>query len=431
MAEAPERCVYCGKTATRVCGRCEDVKYCSKACSARDWPRHSIHCVPVSVPGHRKLRGLIGPNYFAFFPNIDGRRILLIGETHMDPSYDIKAIEEKGPGPVFEEHRWLRSLIIGAPECVDLMVEEDFIADLSQKGEAEERSSSPAVQVDPDEQIVPKLVTYRSNIRAIKAAFAGCYTTDVAAKKTCFTTKLRFHYIDTRRFISREDKKTIVQSALTVLHRESREIIDGEIKLNAVVYPAFRSMRRELLKRMFAYAIGEDATETSKKIYRQFMRNVIENWFLFNQGHYDRTEVKKMMRDERLYISVLQAMTERRFRKAPSISRARFVDALTDVIADSGLPLAMMNAPMDAHCLLRIFALYEEAKLPRGPEGCRSLRFLENRNVIVHSGRAHSKTYTDFFKRYFGAVPSLLADTSATQNYVLLQESFDFFAPAP
>jgi hypothetical protein len=93
---------------------------------------------------------------------------------------------------------------------------------------------------------------------------------------------------------------------------------------------------------------------------------------------------------------------------------------------------------MDAYCMLRLFERYDEGKMPRGPESCRSPSFLVNNNVIIYSGWGHSKNYVQFITRYhelcFGAPPAVTvvekkrSDVRRYLNYVVLDKPFDVFS---
>ena len=45
-AEAGPKCGHCGKSATRVCGRCRAVRYCSRECQRTSWRAHASSCAP-------------------------------------------------------------------------------------------------------------------------------------------------------------------------------------------------------------------------------------------------------------------------------------------------------------------------------------------------------------------------------------------------
>ena len=42
--EIRNRCVYCNDAATNTCARCQNARYCSRACQAKDWPQHKALC---------------------------------------------------------------------------------------------------------------------------------------------------------------------------------------------------------------------------------------------------------------------------------------------------------------------------------------------------------------------------------------------------
>src|SRR5437016_863621 len=70
----------------------------------------------------RKLQLLSGPFHFAFFPDLLGKRLLLLGETHSDQGFcSSSQCQQKQPG-CYEVHTWLRDLALEAPNCLDLFV---------------------------------------------------------------------------------------------------------------------------------------------------------------------------------------------------------------------------------------------------------------------------------------------------------------------
>ena len=39
-----DRCAYCGQPATKTCGRCQSIVYCSRDCQSDDWKAHKLNC---------------------------------------------------------------------------------------------------------------------------------------------------------------------------------------------------------------------------------------------------------------------------------------------------------------------------------------------------------------------------------------------------
>jgi len=89
---------------------------------------------------------------------------------------------------------------------------------------------------------------------------------------------------------------------------------------------------------------------------------------------------------------------------------------------------ALISLPMDVYALVRMFAVYDPAKMGRGPPACRSARYARNQNIIFEGGWAHSNFYVDFLRRVFSVEP-VSEIHSKDWQVVAFEEAFDFFGP--
>ena len=44
-----DECAGCGKKGKKKCGRCMEVKYCTRECQVADWRMHKLVCCPDSL----------------------------------------------------------------------------------------------------------------------------------------------------------------------------------------------------------------------------------------------------------------------------------------------------------------------------------------------------------------------------------------------
>ena len=75
----------------------------------------SVACLSMNP---RQLMNLSGPKVFAFYENVHGIKILLLGERHIT----IRRCGRKG----YEISNWLYDIASVAPECLDIFVEDYY-----------------------------------------------------------------------------------------------------------------------------------------------------------------------------------------------------------------------------------------------------------------------------------------------------------------
>ena len=66
----------------------------------------------MAVPDSRRIQSLSGPISFYYYPNISGKRILLLGDYHAKVNMCSSA---QSP----EIQSWLKQLALDAPSCLD------------------------------------------------------------------------------------------------------------------------------------------------------------------------------------------------------------------------------------------------------------------------------------------------------------------------
>lgn len=114
---------------------------------------------------------LYGPDMFVYYSNLLDRKILLLGEYHVNGDC------EQG-GIVHHVGDWLYELIESAHECIDMFVEDRYIM------KSQQTYNNGNIMHSPLEQV--------------RNIFESCHSID---KLTCYEkfNHLRYHYIDIRR----------------------------------------------------------------------------------------------------------------------------------------------------------------------------------------------------------------------------------------
>jgi hypothetical protein len=405
----------------------------SKACRALYFDKTQYrHVLPgdesvLALPPARRVRTIIGPAFFAFFPDVIGKRVLFLGEYHVKSTVRRRTILAY-PGVVFEEHKWLHDLIKRAPECVDVMLEEStlFAADPYDRP----RIVSARLWQWPSSPEPQPLSSFPSALDAISHTFAECYTSDASAKDSCYSPNLRYHYIDSRDLTAdyldmehRPGEPEVWKSALAALFESTG--YGWKAFFNAVRL-TWKTLSDDTRFILIAYASG--LVTTGRYMYLAYVKDVA----LQIDPDFPADE---MIRIDDMYMHILQQKISKAMSKVAMPDRDKFIPALVgSYFASPNAANSVFDAPMDCYCLLRMFARYDEDKLPRGPEACRSPDFLVNKNVIVHSGRAHSRFYVEFMKLMFDLSPSLTVDQHThaiepglDEQIVVLPEPFDFF----
>ena len=74
----------------------------------------------------RSLVALSGPSIFAFYPNLNGKRVLLLGEVHGD----INLCGQSKDYKVYPLDQWIYDLSYSTTDCLDLFVEDVYLTDI-------------------------------------------------------------------------------------------------------------------------------------------------------------------------------------------------------------------------------------------------------------------------------------------------------------
>lgn len=292
-----------------------------------------------------KLLNLSGPNMFYFYPDIMGRKILLLGERHemkslcIDKDYSHNMAE------------WLYELIKNSSECIDLIVETNY-----RLGHNKDRF------FDKSEG------KFNLHINAVRAKFEEC-----EISKNC--NNLRYHYVDVRNF----DKSTSLFSK--VLMKFSKDIKSK-----------FGNYSSENALKIYYYLLGFRETENEELFY-EYSKDLAKTYDI----DYDEKEHRK-------YITNLHSILNKEISKLDKkIDKEKFFQDIIQAEMDNRdgdeLILILSLLAMDAYTLIRLFINFPSDKIRRGPKGCQ-LNYMKN--IIIYAGDHHIKVYRDFFKLYFG-----------------------------
>ena len=349
----------------------------------------------------RQLVALSGPSMFAFYPNVHGKRILLLGEFHKIVSTcqsDIcKAITvDKEECNVYDLHTWLGDLVKNGPECVDIFVEQSYLADPK--------------KILPKKQLGGKpLELYSSPLSAIKDKFKNCRTTKAKMKEKCYADNLRYHFVDLRGY------KGITKSALLYmyLHKSPQAVLYP----SPVIYKKYTPKKLEL----FLYVMGLDRSSSTKQIYDNYLTDLASSV---------KMTVNLVENDK--YIKMLWGSIDKELMKLdPTLDKTKFLKTILDLAMEkTNMAIILFTLPQDTYFLLRLFMKFDKSKLTRGPQGCRTDDYEVVKNAILHAGSYHTKFYKEFIQRYFGQLPDTNYYVPYTnQNQCLtFEKPFDFFS---
>lgn len=338
----------------------------------------------------RRLKQLSGPYLFAFYPNLIGRRILLIGETHH--IQDLCPITVSDPkNGLYEIHDWLFDLTKNAPECVDLFIEQDYLL----------KSNI----VNNAQSISLPLSKYNAPIHAIRDRFKNCYTPDPKIKIKCHSNQLRYHYIDVRAYV-----KTFIQP-YSEWHDAGFNIIEKSFHLDSKYWHV-----RQIL---FSYILGIDRS--------QFALNLI------NMYNTDLAKLLGVTYDESKnnnYMKIYYSNIDKEIRKLdPRLHINRFLKSIMQTYLDqSNILSCLFLSHQDIYFMLRLFTIYDQKKMDRGPTQCHDLQYQKNKNVVVYTGANHTQIYIDILNKYFTTLPTIYIKNSNVSQCLKFDKPFDFFA---
>lgn len=330
----------------------------------------------------RRLRGLSGPHVMTFFPNIMGKRILLLGERHANDTICDNSILSKDG--VFEVHKWLSALSQNAPSCIDLFTEISY----------------KKLQEKPYFQGADKYSNLKdtsSGLESIMREFM------VLKNKGVSLLQLRHHTMDVRQI---ENYHAITTLYFHVMRKNKKA---NELEKDSAIVNKINAKYRNVKRPILMYLLGWD-TPSGKMEYYKYINELYDTFSV------DRPDIDKF---QEAYFRIIQKELSKMDK---SIEMNRFMETLLTVYLKTvDLWTAILNAPMDIYCLSRIFIQFNEAKMSRGPGGCKNPK---TQNVIVYTGANHTRVYETFLKSYFNVDPTI---SLKSQVQCMEFPEFDFF----
>jgi hypothetical protein len=314
----------------------------------------------VKTPTPPPKRGVSGPNFISFFPRINGKRILLFGESHTssglcsDPS-------------VPEVHTWIRDVVENAPDCVDVVVEQFY-----------DYKCKPLKKI-------PTLANVISPLFAVREVFCG---------KTY--PRARYHTVDVRHIYKTLNMGSVFMD-LRLYPDQSRVI--------RYVEELFRAYD---FKTILRFMMTLDTSEKAKRMFMDYAELLYRK--VFGVTKHIEAYMDQYFRIARKELSKVTLPID------------RFLDTLYDVFIKYAVTTAqkqsvLNNCIMDVYTLARMFMSFDVSKLQRGPEGCRDASFREMKNIIFYGGSTHARIYDMFLRSYFKATPSIYSDTPKSKCF--------------
>ncbi len=346
----------------------------------------------------RNLTVLSGSNTFAYFPNINGKRILLSGESHnvrkiCEPEM---CMERHKNCKIYEIHNWLYDLTLNSPECLDIFIEQEY-------------------RLKPIQTGGRPLKNYGSPLKAIRDQFKDCAA---YSKIKCPLNQLRYHYIDLRKY------RNSIKSPLSRLHDSARkygtEMNSEQILINLKKKSGkIEKKYWEKRDKLYKYMLGIDRNKSIMLLYKNYINDIAESiGIAYNFDEFDQ------------YMKIYYSIIDKEMSKMnPIIDKDKFLMVLLNIYMDKPHlwgPLHIM--PQDIYFLSRLFIIFDQKKIQRGPIGCRDPNYRQIKNVIFHGGSNHTDIYISFLKQYFMLEPSIYIKTESREKCIQFPKPFDFFS---
>lgn len=362
----------------------------------------------IKLHPSRKLTVLSGPSLFYYYPNIQGKKILLLGENHTN-KYICKEnyCESKVDCQLFEVDDWLYQLATHTSQCLDIFVEEAYY-DVQTGGAG--------------------LNTYAAPLLAIREKFKYTRPKYIKEGKNPLTNT-RYHSVDIRNVL--EGTSPFVDMA---------HMAGGGLKYAMGKTPLeFKS--KDNMKIILGCLMGCNRNIMAQKMFYAFTMQLFISIEQYNDAKgisempYDMDSwVVEKLEEINAYIRKLDTLVNKEISKSlPYIKKDKFCETLLSVYMEyigenwDKFIHALIMLPMDIYLLLRLFIKYEPSKMSRGPAGCRSELYGENKNVIIYTGGLHTDIYRHFLSKYFTVTPTISQNRSPDQC-IELSTPFDFFA---
>lgn len=340
---------------------------------------NGIKSLLLAQPSSRSILGLSGPNQFTFFPDVMGKRILLLGEYHtVERVCSDVIVNDKVP----EIQNWLVYIVKNAP------LNEDIIGDKLPKCVDIFTETPYKIKSTCTDQDV-KLSNFKSPLSAVYCKFHMLEQPQLP--------NLRHHQADVR-VIEKYNPFVNIEIAL--------RSIPGRVVILKKLSNAHTKYKREIL----SYALMINGK--NRKYYFNFIKHAYKlvglcyDPVVIDEYHY-------------LYFNLIKKELSK---MDPSIDKAKFLNILLEIYMKGfDLFTSLLDFPMDMYILSRIFINFDKTKL-RGPISCQTQ---DVQYAICHTGSAHTDIYRLFFENYFNIKPTI--NIIQYGQCLKLDKPFDYF----
>lgn len=346
-----------------------------------------------------KLSGVIS---FSYWPDIAGRKILLLGEQHNTMLLCNKKLDfTKGE---YEVHAWLASIaeitryyksvnpeIVGndaTGKCLDIFIETPYRV----KRDKRERFKGVKSTVNPLKQ-------YNAPLDAINESVTRSIRSDV-----------RLHYVDTRTMV--DEKEAIYNDFIS---DDGFHYIEPLSHYNVI--KAF-SQNPDIINKIVAeydlyHLLSYIASRKTGKDYFNYYKGFVERVMTAYGLDYKINE-----KEEAKFHNI---MTKRFLKMDPSIDAQKLFTTLIASSAHESVFHGLVTIRMDAYLLSRIFVEFVDKRRDRWGKNCRE----DPKNIIIHVGDAHAQ----ILQRVFNTrTKNTIHQRNKDNNQcIFLQEPFNFF----
>jgi hypothetical protein len=176
-------------------------------------------------------------------------------------------------------------------------------------------------------------------------------------------------------------------------------------------------------KQIALYMLGIDRSPSNRQPLLELLNEISQNLLQENFAHEDFDKYMK-----RYFHSLDKEVSK----LDPQIDKNLFLETLVDSYSYSVKNLLfLLDLPMDVYFLTRLFIIFDEKKMTRGPLYCRGLEHQKIKNAIMYSGSSHTDVYVEFFRKYFGLEPTISINQqnqSGNNKCIKFAHGFDFFS---
>ena len=336
---------------------------------------------PEPKPRFRRVSVLGGSANMALYNNINGRRVLMLGESHTPFKGQKNCKIPINNDGFYKIVDWFEDIAKSAPHCVDLLLELDY---------------SPYVQGKYNPSPLTEVHDRFNNIS---------YGNKTEIEKS---GHLRFHNVDLR---------VIGNLSYGLLGLQNN--YNGEEKLSKYLYPYFQEFLDYLLCLK---------TENTSDVSKKFEDLVV---------HYQKSTIgikntKGIILNHNKYMELYFIRIKKALSKLdPSIDQLRLLKAIKTayifVISEYSMRSIINCVPMDLYLLLKLFTKFQLKD--RGSKDCQS-QIMDY--AIIFVGSYHFHMYRNIIYSYFEILPTqkyLTTDQLEASKYscVPFDEPFDFF----